>query len=56
MHDSRVAATGDLRDHGLPALGRGRLLDLFVQENSRLERDLFPLTGCPLGSNAPSCR
>jgi hypothetical protein len=56
MHGSRVAATGDLRDHGLPALGYGKLLDLSVQENSRLERDEYPLTGCPLESNAPLCR
>jgi hypothetical protein len=45
MHGSRVAATGDLRGHGFPALGYGELLALSVQENSRLERDLFPLTG-----------
>jgi len=51
-----VAATGNLRGHGLPALGYGKLLDLSVQENSRLERDEFPLTGCPLESNAPLCR
>jgi hypothetical protein len=43
-----VAATGDLRDHGLPTLGCGKLFDLSVQEDSRLERDVFPLTGCPL--------
>ncbi|KAL6405952.1 hypothetical protein AUP68_10507 [Ilyonectria robusta] len=43
-----VAATGDLRGHRLPALGCGKLFDLSVQENSRLGRDLFPLTGCPL--------
>jgi hypothetical protein len=43
-----IAATGDLRGHGLPALGCGKLLDLSVQESSWLERDVFPLTGCPL--------
>lgn len=43
-----VAATGDLRGYGLPALGCGKLLDLSVQENSGLGRDMFPLTGCPL--------
>jgi hypothetical protein len=56
MHSPRVAATGDLRDHGLPAPGYGKLLHLSMQENSRLERDMFPLTGCPLESNAPLCR
>jgi hypothetical protein len=44
-----VAATGDLRGYGLPALGCGKLLELSVQENSWLERNLFLLTGCPLG-------
>jgi hypothetical protein len=44
-----VAATGDLRGHGLPASRYGKLLDLSVQGNSGLERDLFSLTGCPLG-------
>jgi hypothetical protein len=40
MHGARVAATGNLRDHGLPAFGCGKLLDLSVQENSRLERNI----------------
>jgi len=39
MHSSRVAATGDLKGYGSPAFGHGKLLDLSVQENSRLERD-----------------
>lgn len=56
MYGSGIAATGDLRDHGSPAFGCGKLFDLSVQENSRLERDEFPLTGCPLGRNAPLCR
>jgi hypothetical protein len=40
MHGVRVAATGDLRDYGLPALRCGKLLDLSVEENSRLERSV----------------
>jgi hypothetical protein len=40
MHGARVAATGDLRDYGLPALRCGKLLDLSVEENSRLERSV----------------
>ncbi|KAJ0135116.1 hypothetical protein HZ326_21843 [Fusarium oxysporum f. sp. albedinis] len=41
-------ATGDLRGHRLHTLGYGKLLDLSVEENSRLEMDMFPLTGRPL--------
>lgn len=41
-----VVAIGDLRGHGLPTLGCGKILGLSMQEDSGLERDLFPLTGC----------
>ncbi|KAH7168179.1 hypothetical protein DER46DRAFT_657804 [Fusarium sp. MPI-SDFR-AT-0072] len=44
-----LAGTGDLRGHRLSTLGCGKLLDLSAQENSQPERDVFPLTGCPLG-------
>lgn len=49
MHTPRIATTGDLRYHGSPAFGRGVESHLIsVLENSRLERDVLPLTGCPL--------
>ncbi|KAJ9413811.1 hypothetical protein QL093DRAFT_2500799, partial [Fusarium oxysporum] len=39
MYGPRLQLLAILGDHGLPASGYGKLLDLSVQENSRLERN-----------------